>query len=79
VNDCQQGGDGGTGVAKTAGTQIFAIAYGSPATGYFNWNGDDETDSINNVQLPNRSVKFVLSQYNITTASSLVTSVRARR
>jgi len=44
--------------AKADGTLIFAIAYGAPAAGYFNWNPNDETDSINNGNCPTDQNSF---------------------
>jgi hypothetical protein len=44
--------------AKGDGTQIFAIAYGSPNTGVFNWNPNDPSDSVNNAGCPTDQNSF---------------------
>ena len=44
--------------AKSAGTLIFAIAYGSGATGNFNWNVNDPYDSVNNANCPTDQNSF---------------------
>jgi hypothetical protein len=44
--------------AKADGTQIFAIGYGSPATGSFSWNPNDISDSINNAGCPTDQNSF---------------------
>ena len=47
VGDCGQAVVAAS-AAKSAGTQVFAVAYGSSATGSFSWNQNDPSDSINN-------------------------------
>ena len=44
--------------AKGDGTQIFAIAYGSPSTGVFSWNPNDPSDSVNNSGCPTDQDSF---------------------
>jgi len=46
------------GVAKSAGTLVFTVAYGSPATGSFTWNANDAADSINNAGCPTDQNSF---------------------
>jgi Flp pilus assembly protein TadG len=46
------------GVAKGDGTQIFTIAYGSPAAGSFSWNPNDPGDSVNNAGCPTDQDSF---------------------
>jgi hypothetical protein len=57
VGDCGQAVVAGQ-TAKTNGTLIFGIAYGSPASGYFSWNPNDVTDSIDNGNCPTDQNSF---------------------
>jgi Flp pilus assembly protein TadG len=57
VGDCGQAVMAATS-AKGAGTLIFSIAYGSPATGSFTWNPYDVSGSINNAGCPTDQDSF---------------------
>jgi hypothetical protein len=57
VGDCGQAVVAGQ-TARNNGTLIFAIAYGSPATGSFSWNPNDASDSINNAGCPTDQNSF---------------------
>jgi len=65
TNGVYPAGDGDCGqevaaasVAKGDGTQIFSIAYGSPAAGSFSWNPNDPSDSVNNAGCPTDQDSF---------------------
>ncbi|MGD0628884.1 MAG: pilus assembly protein TadG-related protein [Terracidiphilus sp.] len=65
TNGVYPAGDGDCGqevvaatTAKGDGTQIFTIAYGSPATGTFSWNPNDPGDSVNNAGCPTDQDSF---------------------
>jgi Flp pilus assembly protein TadG len=43
---------------KALGTQVFTVAYGSPASGSFTWNANDPGDSVNNAGCPTDQDSF---------------------
>ncbi len=57
VGDCGQAVVAAS-ASKSAGTLIYAVAYGSPATGSFSWNSNDISDSINNAGCPTDQNSF---------------------
>lgn len=57
VGDCGQAVVAAS-AAKSAGTLVYAVAYGSPATGSFTWNANDPADSINNAGCPTDQNSF---------------------
>jgi len=63
VGDCGQAVTA-AGTAKGDGTLIFAIAYGSPATGSFSWNPRDPAGSINSAGCPTDQNSF-FSAFNL--------------
>jgi Flp pilus assembly protein TadG len=57
VGDCGQAVVAAS-AAKSAGTLIYAVAYGSPATGSFSWNSNNVSGSINNSGCPTDQSSF---------------------
>ncbi len=57
VGDCGQAVVAAS-AAKSAGTLIYSVAYGSPATGSFSWNPNDVSGSINSAGCPTDQSSF---------------------